>query len=217
MTTSWTRWHDEYDEPNSPLAARLAIVVDETRRAISRAPAGPVRVVSICAGQGRDVVAALEDHPRHGEVTSTLVELNAENVLAARYRVAAAGLANVTVVQADASLADAYADHVPANVVLMCGVFGHLSAAELRRSISRLRSLMAANATVVWTRHLGSPRGNPDLTPTIRAWFREAGFEEIAFRKAGRVFGVGAHRLIGPPETLTPGERLFHFVPWSGR
>ena len=99
----------------------------------------------------------------------------------------------------------------------MCGVFGHLSPAELRRSISLLPRLLAADATVIWTRHLGSPRGNPDLTPTIRSWFRDAGFEEIAFRTARRVFGVGAHQLVVPPEPLRPGERLFHFVPWSGR
>jgi hypothetical protein len=217
MPTGWARWHDEYDDPGSALAARLRLVTEETRRAISRVSPGPVRLVSICAGQGRDVVAALDGHPRRPDVTAVLLEGDAANVASARTRAEAAGLTNVTVIQADASLTDAYADHVPADVLLMCGIFGHLSTSELRRSISRLPSLLAADATVIWTRHLGSPRGNPDLTPTIRDWFCEAGFTEIAFHTARRVFGVGAHQLVVPPDPLTPGERLFNFVPWSGR
>jgi hypothetical protein len=38
-------------------------------------------------------------------------------------------------------------------------------------------TLCSPGATVVWTRH----RREPDLTPTIREWFVEAGFIEEAF------------------------------------
>jgi hypothetical protein len=214
MPIDWARWHDEYDDPNSPLAARLEIVVDETRQAITRAVDGPVRLVSICAGQGRDVVAALDGHPRRDDVSALLVEQNGENVEAARARVAAAGLANVSVLQADGSLADTYASHVPANVVLICGVFGSVANAEIRRAIHLLPRLCAPSATVIWTRYCIPWKGAPDLTPTIREWFRAAGFAELAFRTTD-VHGVGANQQITPPATFKPALRLFTFLTWK--
>jgi hypothetical protein len=47
--------------------------------ALERVPPGPVRVVSLCAGQGRDLLGVLADHPRRGDVTARLVELDPGN------------------------------------------------------------------------------------------------------------------------------------------
>jgi len=215
MPTGWARWHDEYDDPDSPLAARLAIVVDETRRAISGVAAGPVRLVSICAGQGRDVVAALAGHPRQADVTATLVELNAENVAIVKARADAAGLHNVTVMQADGSLTDAYVGLVPADILLVCGVFGNISEADIERSIHLLPQLCAPAATVIWTRYRHPYRGIPDRTPAIRGWFRAAGFAELAYRTT-EIHGVGANQLMTQPQPFEPGHRLFHFSSWNG-
>ena len=53
---------------------------------------------------------------------------------------------------------------------------------------------------VIWTRH----RRKPDLTPQLRAWFTDAGFEEIAFDSPDTATrtGVGANRLRGTPPAL---------------
>jgi hypothetical protein len=48
-------------------------------------------------------------------------------------------------------------------------------------------------ATVIWTRH----RRLPDLTPQIRAWFTESGFDEIAFEALET--SVGVNRLCDAP------------------
>jgi hypothetical protein len=206
---STANWHDEYDDPRSALSVRLAVVQDEVRQAIARRSAGPVRLVSVCAGEGRDVTGALASHTCRHAVSAVLVEVDPVHVEAARRRAAAAGLANVTVVQADASLTDSYAGHVPADIVLVCGVFGNIADADIQNTIARLPHLCAAGADVIWTRNLGPRDGSANLTPTIRAWFREAGFRELAFRWTEGGYGIGTHQLASPPEPHKPGRRLF--------
>jgi hypothetical protein len=209
---NWSGWHDAYDAPHSPLARRLAIVQDETRQALSRRPAGPIRLVSMCAGQGHDVIGALDGHPRQADVTAVLLELDAQNVALAQEQANAAGLTRVSAIEADASLTDAYAEYVPTDVLLVCGVFGNVSEADIRQIIGQLPHLCGLDATIIWTRHLGVPGRLPDRTPTIRGWFEEAGFRELAFRTVGPVFGVGSHQLVVPPKPYQPGVQLFTWI-----
>ncbi len=112
-------------------------------------------------------------------------------------------------VAGDASLTDSYVGAVPADLVLVCGVFGNISVEDIQHTIAGLPQVCAKNATVIWTRH----RLPPDITPTIRGWFAERGFEELAFEvdQSGR-FVVGAQRFTDAPATLREGERLFSFV-----
>jgi hypothetical protein len=208
-TQDWQAWHAPYDEPGSPLARRLAIVQRRIREAIDAAPAGPLRVVSMCAGQGRDLIGALRDHPRRGDLVARLVELDERNVQAARAASREAGLSGVEVVAGDAGISDAYAGAVPADLVLVCGVFGNVSDADIAHVVGRLPELCAPGASVLWTRH----RLPPDLTPSIREWFQRAGFEEIGFEAPeGTLVSVGANRLRGDPRPLELGVRLFDFV-----
>jgi len=201
----WVAWHAAYDNPASALSQRLAIVERHIRAAFDACPPGPIRLVSLCAGQGHDVIGALADHPRARDVQARLVELDRENVARAR----AQAPAGVEVECADASDTSAYAGAVPADVVLANGVFGNISPTDIEHTINRLPSLCAPNATVVWTRH----RREPDATPAIRAWFAAAGFGEIAFEAPdGFIFGVGVHRLARDPDPFLPGVKLFDFV-----
>jgi hypothetical protein len=205
----WQAWHAPYDEPGSPLALRLSIVQRRIREALDAAPAGKLRVVSMCAGQGRDLIGALRDHPRRGDVLARLVELDERNVTTARAAAREAGLSGVEVVAGDAGISDVYAGAVPADLVLVCGVFGNISEADIAHVVSRLPEFCAPGARVLWTRH----RLEPDLTPSIREWFERAGFEEIGFEAPeGTVMSVGANRLRVDPRPLERGVRLFRFV-----
>jgi hypothetical protein len=43
----WVAWHEQYDDPASRLSARLTQVKQQLAAALDRAPAGPVRLVSL--------------------------------------------------------------------------------------------------------------------------------------------------------------------------
>jgi ubiquinone/menaquinone biosynthesis C-methylase UbiE len=172
----------------------------------------PIRVVSLCAGQGRDVIDVVATHPRGPEVSALLVELDPALVAFARERAAAAGpgvAERIRIVQGDASQSHWYADDVPADIVLVCGVFGNISAADIKHTIQAMRGFCAPGGHVVWTRH----RRPPDLTPTIRADFAEAGFAELAFEAPeGTVAAVGHQRLDREVAPFDPDQQLFDFV-----
>jgi hypothetical protein len=172
----------------------------------------PIRMVSVCAGQGRDVIDVVATHPRGPEVSALLVELDPALVAFARSRAAAAGAAvaeQIRVVEGDASQCHWYADHVPADIVLVCGVFGNISGADITRTIQAMRGFCAPGGHVVWTRH----RRPPDLTPAIRGDFAAAGFTELGFVAPGDSFmTIGHHRLDGPTARFDPDQILFDFV-----
>ena len=205
----WVEWHRNYDDPGSLLSRRLELVQGHLRAELDHAPAGDIRLISLCAGQGRDVIGVLAGHPRRDDVRARLVELNERNVAIARQAAQAAGLDGVELLQADAGTTDVCMGAVPAQIVMVCGIFGNISAGDIQATVAALPSLCAPGALVLWTRH----RTPPDLTPTIRSWFGEAGFREEAFDVSQDDFmSVGAHRLTDQPAALVPGRRLFTFV-----
>ncbi len=205
----WVAWHEEYDDPASSLTARLRVVRSHLSQAVGAAPAGPVTLVSLCAGQGRDVIAALSGHPRRHDVRAVLVESDPRNAAVARRSAAQAGPLNLEVREADAGAVASFADALPADVLLLCGIFGNVSDHDIRHTVEAAPALCRPGATVIWTRH----RRPPDLTPRIRTWFAGAGFEEIAFDALGNeaLNGVGVNRLVRPRAATPPEGRLFSF------
>jgi hypothetical protein len=202
----WRRWHEEYDEAGSALARRLAVVQEQVRAGLDRCPPGAVRLISLCAGQGRDVLDVLPDHPRRDDVQARLVELDPRNTAFARER--ARGLPQVEIVTGDAALIDQYKGLAPADVVLVCGVFGNISDEDIERTIDACPQLCRTGATLIWTRH----REDTDLVPQICDWFESRGFERVWVSDPDAGFGVGVHRFTGEPQPLVPGRTLFSFV-----
>jgi len=231
----WVRWHQMYEDPDSPISMRLRLVQVGVREVLDHHAPGPIRIVSMCAGQGRDVIDVVAVHRRRADVRARLVELDPALVHFARARAAAAGVdEQIEVVEGDASLARSYAGAVPADLVLVCGVFGNISGGDIRATVSRMPAFCAPGGTVIWTRH----RRPPDLTSSIRAWFAQAGFVEKSFvaPPAPYILSVGCHVLARRPSgpsagvalsevagadaggvpagmgTLDPGVRLFEFI-----
>ena len=123
--TRWVRWHEQYDG-NTPYARRLAIVQRWIGQVVSAMPAGQIKIVSMCAGDGRDLVGALDGHARREDVDARLVELDPTLVSRATDAIEAIGLGRA-VRQADAGLTTNYDGAVPADLILACGVFGNIS------------------------------------------------------------------------------------------
>ncbi|MEU4568473.1 SAM-dependent methyltransferase [Micromonospora sp. NPDC023956] len=207
MDRDWYAWHADYDDPASPLSRRLAEVRRLVGAALDHAPAGPLRAVSLCAGQGRDLIPVLAEHPRGADVTARLVELDPRNAELAAGAVRATGLTRVEVVCDDAARTDSWADLVPAEIVLVCGLFGNMSDADVRAVVRHCRQLCATGGTVVWTRH----RDAPDLVPTICDWFAEEDFALLSLTGPAISSAVGAHRLTGPSRPLPSGVTMFEF------
>ncbi len=210
VSTDWWEWHRGYDEPGSRLQVRTELVHRHIGAFLDeREPGARIRIVSVCAGQGRELLPVIAAHPRKADVSARLIELDPRNVAAACELVEELRLDwFVEIVCGDASVTDAYAGAVPADLVLLCGVFGCIPAADVQTTIGRLPELCAPGATVVWAHQ---PL-EPELSIQIRRLFEESGFAELAFDRPGtETSAVGVCRLVAPPRPLVRGVRLFTF------
>ncbi len=213
MPGEWIDWHRGY-EGDKPLVRRLQVVQGLIRDALDAFPQRAISVISMCAGDGRDLLGVLGAHHHGRDVHARLVELEPELVAAGREKAAHDQLDTVDFRQGDASLTDAYAGAVPADLVLACGIFGNITDTDIHNTIEQLPRLCARRATVIWTRG----RFEPDLTPTIRNWFSDAGFSELAFVPIpDTTASVGANRLETEPHPFRAGLRLFTFLEKESR
>src|SRR4051812_42914019 len=177
MTTDWNAWHKDYDDPTSHLSERLRTVQRFISARLDETGPGPVRVMSACAGDGRDLLGVLEKRDDARRVNAVLVEADQAIAARARGHVDQLGLPGVAVRCTDAGRSNAYAGAVPAELVLLCGIFGNVSDEDVQRTVASAPQLCSPDAVVIWTRH----RAAPDLTPRIRRWFDEHDFVEEAF------------------------------------
>ena len=138
------------------------------------------------------------------------MELDPRNIEAARATAERTGLTQVEIIDGDAAISDVYAPFVPADIVLACGIFGNITDPDLERTVRSLSMLCRTGASIIWTRH----RLDPDLTPQIRAWFSQSGFEELSFDAPDNPgkSGIGTVHLLGAPLPFQPGFRFFTFT-----
>jgi hypothetical protein len=207
----WVGWHQEYDAQGSSLGRRLEVVRRDLRRALGTSPCEPDgtrRLISICAGDGRDALPVIAEHDRR--VRALLVER--DPVLARRARETAddLGLSRVEIRTADAGQAGTYLDVRPAHILLACGVFGNIGDADVRRTVAALPTLLVAGGIVIWTRGRGDD--GTDASQWIRTLFAEHGFTELSFTCPDDArFRVGMHRLAGTVRHGALSGRLFTF------
>jgi hypothetical protein len=207
----WKPWFAAYDDPESPLTKRLAVVREGIVRALDTAPPGPVGILYLCAGEGRDVVPVVAAHPRRADVTGRLVEFDPEIADVARRAVADADLADAfEIVTGDAGDPANLADFGPADLLLLCGIFGNVSNADIANTVARAAGLTARGGTVIWTRH----RREPSLVPAIHGWFEEAGFTELweSDPALPESIYVAAHRQDRDPAPFPGDDKLFTFI-----
>ena len=207
----YLKWHEAYDDPDSDLTWRLNQAQTYIRQALDRLT-GPVTVLSLCAGDGRDVLQVLADRDDSSRVHSTLIELHPILAQRARKFAAESGLTGVKVRIQDAGNTAAYAGSVPADLVIMMGIFGNISDDDIHRTIEAAPTLCRPGATLLWSR---STRGSY-RNASVRGWLSEAGFTELDYlefdQDEGERPALGSVRYDGPPQILTTGRQLFTFL-----
>src|SRR5215218_6687898 len=155
MARDWHAWYGEYDDPDSELSRRLAVVRGELA-AVLADRSGPVTLLSLCAGDGRDTLPVLASSKT--PASAVLVELDPDLAEAARREVAALGL-DVDVRTDDAGLVAAWADVVPVDVLMLCGVLGNVSDVDARRIVTGAALMLQRGGTMIWTRADHGPAG----------------------------------------------------------
>jgi len=207
MGRDWIEWHRQYDDQASPLAQRLAVVTTMIRDALDAAPAGPIHVLSLCAGDGRDLAVAAAGHARASDIEGLLIELDPDLAVTATANAAAVS-SGLVVRCADASETAGYLDALPVDLLLLCGIFGNISIDDVGRTIAAVPAMCKPGATVIWTRH----RRVPDATPMIRGWFDAAGCCSAGVISPGEGrFAVGCERVGAGGARASLPLRLFTF------
>jgi hypothetical protein len=217
MPKDWYEWHDLYKtEPR--LQQRLEIVREFIAYSLNASSDGAIRIVSVCAGDGRDLLGTLENHPRRNDVSARLVELNPQLVERGRATIESLSLAKqIEFINGDAAIASNYVGAVPADIVIVCGVFGNLTEGELNRLLDNLSFLSKPGAFVIWTR--GHSNGIP-YSENVRKILRVSGLEEVNFKlTATGDMGVGLHQYKGENLPQPKEQQLFVFsgVPSKAR
>ena len=95
------------------------------------------------------MIGVLSGHPRRDDVSAILVEADAANAEVARVNAAAAGLAQVDVRLADASRVASFADALPIDVLMLCGIFGNVSETDIEPTITAAPAFSAPGGTVM--------------------------------------------------------------------
>ena len=204
--TDWHAWHEEYADPDSSLSRRLMVV----RRLLSGLvrQLGPAqRVLSLCAGDGRDIIPVVAERTEEQRPELVLVELDPGLAAGAQKRAAEAAI-SATVVVGDAGLSTTWRKHLPADLLMLCGIFGNVPDADIRRTILAAPAMLTPSGTAIWTRGAFRER---DLRPQVREWFFDAGFDEVAFEAEPGGYGVGVNQATGAVEIEPLPPRLFAF------
>jgi hypothetical protein len=214
VASPWRDWPTvAYSRPAYIL--RLQAVQDNFATSLQEMPDGPIRVVSLCAGDGRDVMGVLETHERRDDVAAWLVELDAESVQAGLRRRDELGLdRQVTFINGDATDFKTYQGLLPCDIVLVCGVFGHVPSDERNRFTRALTMFCTPGAYVIWTRGL---KGGGQRVSAVRKAFEANSFAEVSatITPDGKWL-VCTHRNIGELCQAPDSGRIFNFRRKSG-
>lgn len=215
----WHKWHGRYRN-QWPLKVRLRLVQGQIKKALAETPDGKILILSICAGDGRDLSGALSRHRRSKDVSAVLLELDENLVADGKAEFERLGLAgNVDYRTADATDPATYKGVGAADIVLACGMLGLVSPDSTPKFVQTLASFLKPGGHLIWTRSL-ILRSGPEHLKEFKNLLAKNGFEERSFqitprppffirgRKAMARFVVGRHQYQGGTKPRPKG-RLF--------
>ena len=209
----WVQWHELY-KSNLPLRIRLKLVQSQLKRALNKASDGPVTILSLFAGDARDLSGVLSRHARAKDVSAYLIECNSDLVEAGRKKFDDLGLGDqVDFRVADATDPTSYDGIPPADIVLVCGMLGFVTSETTLDLVRALRSYLKPDGHLIWTRNL-MLRNGADHTNLFQTLLSENEFDQkrlsktaLPFfqKKEDPVFVVGTHQYIGSTLSVPNG------------
>ena len=113
----------------------------------------------------------------------------------------------------DAADTSAYVDAVPADLVLLVGIFGNISRTDVSTTIATAPQFCAPGATVIWSRG----RDRDDINDSIRAEFGDAGFTELGYAESALPSrpALGSMRYRRPASTARHHPASLHVLALS--
>jgi hypothetical protein len=210
----WSGWPDRAYQRNR-YQQRLSAVQQHLIECLETAPRDSLRILSLCAGDGRDVVSVLRSHPRRTNVSAWLVEIDRRSVAIGMQNVESAGLVDsVRFLNEDATDYATYANIPPSHITLACGVWGHVPTQERASFVHAIACLCQPGGSVIWTR--GVSKGM-DRLHQILSHFTPACWEEVRVSLTpDKGFAVATHRYCGPLIERPTGGRIFNFERAAG-
>ena len=157
----WLGWHKAYDDPASSLVSRLEVVKRQLGLALDRVTLR-ARGSSLCAGDGRDVISVLAARGDRPQVTAVLVEKDPTLAHRARSAAAGGGLGSVRVRCKDAGDLASFADVLPVDVLMLCGIFGNIEHSSVKDVVDAIPWLVTPGGFVIWTRGRSEPDRRPE-------------------------------------------------------
>ncbi len=205
----WFNWHSRYDDLESADTDRLEIVQRVLSDALDQAPPHTsLKAVSVCAGQARDLLPVLINHPRGHDVSARLVEADPLNASFLHGALGSTALRTVDLVVGDGGDTANYRGAVPADLVLLGGVFANISSADAHRTVTALPGFCRPGGLVVWSSY--GPR--LAAADSVLSQLENGPFQRYTLvRRTGWEFLVAAHRYTGADSELSPRSRLFSF------
>ncbi len=213
-TGVWSGWPEKaYQQPG--YQQRLTAVQEHLVEYLDEAPPGPIRILSMCAGDGRDVIGAVRSHRRRKDVAACLVELNSQSVELGRGYLANAGLdRTLKFINGDATVYATYQNMGPADIVLVCGVWGHVPPNEKSMLVRAITTLCKPGGTVIWTR--GTSKGIARVRE-IEALFAGSWWDKARVTYTpDAAWAVASYRYCGPAQELPTDGQIFHFQKNAG-
>jgi hypothetical protein len=211
----WDDW-SEHAYRSRTYSLRLAEVQGHLGECFAAYSTRPIRLLSVCAGDGRDVMGAMISHNVQGQVVAWLVEQNLRSVNRGTTQSRRLGLQDtVKFLHADATLYDTYRNIAPSDIVLLSGVWGHVPASDRPRLVQALASFCKPGGMVIWTRALANGVSRMD---EIQIEFASPLWELVcASITSDKCWGVVSQRYCGPQIRPASGGRIFQFAPHSGK
>jgi ubiquinone/menaquinone biosynthesis C-methylase UbiE len=210
----WSGWPElAYQRPH--MRERLRIVQEQLAECLDQAPRGPLQILSICAGDGRDVIGVLQSHRRQKDVEAYLVELNGQSVTEGIKQMEASGLENVVnFINADATDYSTYKNLAPCDIVLLCGVLGHVPANGLAKLIHALASFCKPGGKIIWTRKISK---GEHLLKQVQSQFDDNLWSPVRQDSTfNKKWVVCTYRYRGPALEIPRNGRIFTFRKSAG-